>query len=348
MSVHPSFPLSAETTLPDLNFTATRMVMLHEAEEHGLKVLADTDTCVTVETDFGVFHFEATDQGIRAQVAAAKPDWLYVLKESLVEHIEHSVPEVAKNIRWSDTETVGARPPNFHFVAVYSVEKIGTSFLRLRLKAKDFTSFADDAIHFRFVLPPEGLPNIEWPHVAPNGATIWPKGDKAVHKPVYTSRWVDREAGFMDVDIFIHQGGRVSDWAATVAPGTQIGVIGPGGGGVVDTSDIHFFGDETAFPAIARLLESMPSGTKGTATLLAANGAACGYDIAAPDGIALNWLTSEQSDLFQSQALNALKGKPNAYFWYAADKSKVQTIRAAAKTAQRPTNSSYIAAYWSE
>lgn len=348
MSIHPSFPLSAEATLPDLNFAATRMVMLHEAEEHGLKVLEDTDTCVTVETDFGIFHFEATDQGIRAQVAAAKPDWLYMLKESLVEHMEHTVPEVAKNIRWSDANTVGGLPPNFHFVTVQSVQKIGTSFLRLRLKAKDFTSFADDAIHFRFVLPPEGLQDIEWPHVAPNGATIWPKGDKALHKPVYTSRWVDPVAGLMEVDVFIHQGGRISDWAATVAPGTRVGVIGPGGGGVVETSEIHFFGDETAFPAIARLIQNMPADTKGTATLLATNGAACGYDFIAHAGIALTWLNSAQCDVFQADALKILEDKPDAYFWYAADKAKVQVIRAAAKTTERPANSSYIAAYWSK
>lgn len=314
MSIHPSFPLSAETMLPELSFAATRMVMLHEAHEHGLKVLEDTDTCIALETDFGIFHFEATDQGIRAQVAAAKADWLYMLKESLVEHMEHTVPEVARNLRWSDTDTVGGLPPNFHFVTVHSVRKIGTSFLRLRLQAKDFTSFADDAIHFRFVLPPEGLQDIEWPHVAPNGATIWPKGDKAVHKPVYTSRWVDAKAGLMDVDIFIHQGGRLSNWAATVTPGVRIGVIGPGGGGVVEATSVHFFGDETAFPAISRLIQSMPVGTTGSATLLAANGAECGYDIKAPQGIALNWLTSEQSDLFQAQALKMLQEEPDTYF----------------------------------
>lgn len=347
MSIHPNFPLSAETTLPDLNFAAMRMVMLHEAKEHALEVLEDTDTCITLKTDFGIFHFEASKQGIRAEVAAAKLDWLYMLKESLVEHMEHTVPEVAQNIRWSDAETVGSLPPNFHFTTVQSVKKIGRSFLRVRLKGKDFTSFADDAIHFRFVLPPVGLQDIEWPQVAPNGATVWPKGEKALHKPVYTSRWVDPVASLMDVDVFIHEGGRISNWAAAVAPGTRIGVIGPGGGGVLDASQVHFFGDETAFPAIARLLQSLPAETKGTATLLAAEGAACGYDITAPAGVTLSWMTPEQNDLFHTRALKALQDKPDAYFWYAANKEKVQAIRAVEKTAQRPSNNSYIAAYWS-
>ena len=49
-------------------------------------------------------------------------------------------------------------------------------------------------------------------------------------------------------------------------PGDRIGVVGPGGGGLVEAEWYLFAGDETALPAIGRMLEHLPATAKGTAS----------------------------------------------------------------------------------
>lgn len=350
MTVRPEFPFSAKTEVEGLAFAAMRMVMLHEAKEHELPVLENSKDRVTIQLSHGLYSFGATETGISIDVSATKVDWLHTLKDSLLEHLEHSVPDAARGIRWSDSQdagqNAGALPPNFHFVTVQSVEPLGPCFLRLRVKGKDLTSFQEDAIHFRVILPPAGLTDVEWPYLAENGATVWPKGEKALHRPVYTTRWIDHATGLMDFDVFIHEGGRITEWARQVSIGDRVGVTGPGGGGIPKTDQITLFADETGFPAAARVLESLPPSATGMATFLADDPTVCEYPIAAPKGIAMTWLSRNQSDSLGQAALAGLETFKDGFFWMAGEKADVQKVRAAFKEADHDPNRAYIAAYW--
>jgi NADPH-dependent ferric siderophore reductase len=348
MTVRPEFPLTAETTIPGLAFAAMRMVMLHEAREHDLPVLEDNGSCITLQAHYGIYNFTEGAGGIGVTVSAAQPDWLYMLKDAFLEHLAHSVPELAKTIRWSDAVMAGSLPPNFHFVTVQSVKPVGAAFLRVRVRGSDLTSFQEDAIHFRVVLPPAGHGDVEWPYVAENGATVWPKGDKALHRPVYTTRWIDHEAGLMDFDVFLHEGGRVTEWAQNLQPGERVGITGPGGGGVPDTGSILLYADETAFPAAARILEALPADTKGHATFLAEDGAWCAYPVTAPSGVSVTWVSHADGVSLADLALAAWQDLPEHYLWFACEKTDVQRVRAAFKAAGGDASKAYIAAYWSQ
>lgn len=341
------FPLQSDATLPGLTFAAMRSVLLHEAKEHELPVITDTDDRITMKTFYGLISFAAVPGGVTASVSAAKHDRLFTLKESLVEHLQAAAPDVAAAMRWSDGDKVGARPPNFHFAKVLSTTPIGNSFVRVRIKLRDLSSFQDDAIHFRLVLPPEGLDDVEWPYISENGSTVWPKGDKALHRPVYTSLQVDHAAGEMEFDVFVHEGGRVTEWAQNVSPGTQVAVAGPGGGGVPDTSNILIFGDETAFPAIARILEALPKDACGQVTLLAEMGQACGYPFRGPIGVVIRWITAADNLYLADLALEVRKKFPNHFLWFACEKADVLRVRATYKSEGADPTKAYIAAYWS-
>jgi NADPH-dependent ferric siderophore reductase len=348
MTIRPDFSLHAETTLPDLSFPAMRMVMLHEAQEHDLPVIEDTDERVTLETPFGHYSFGAVPGGVTAKVSAAKQDWLFMLKESLVEHLTHFAPDAAAALRWSDAEKAGSLPPNFHFATVQSVRPIGTCFLRVRIKARGLSSFQDDAIHFRIVLPPKGIDDVEWPSVSENGATVWPKGEKALHRPVYTTRWIDHAEGVMDFDVFQHEGGRVSEWASQVEPGTKVAVVGPGGGGIPDTTRILMFADETALPAAARILENLTENSKGHVTVRVEDGPQCAYSLSAPSGISTSWLSPESDQSLADLALAAHDEFPDHFLWFACEKADAQKVRAAFKAKGSDPANAYIAAYWSK
>lgn len=79
----------------------------------------------------------------------------------------------------------------------------------------------------------------------------------------YTLREVDPQSAEVVID-FVHHGdtGLAGPWAAKARPGSELLVIGPGGGYSPDpTADWHLMvGDDAALPAISASLAHVPSG----------------------------------------------------------------------------------------
>lgn len=365
MSISTAFPLEARAELCDVGFSQLRAVMLQQAQAHELKILEDSDSAVSIEvTAFGQYRLAARGSGTVVTITAALPDRLFMLKDGFCDTLAQLLPKAAESLRWtqsaspSQTEVAAPRqpgqppqpqlPPNLHFTTVQSITSIGTAFLRVQVKADDLSSFQDDAIHFRLVLPPEGCSAPEWPSVSASGATLWPKGDKALHRPVYTTRWIDRAAGLMAFDIFLHAGGRATNWVRAAAVGDQLAIAGPGGGGLVQSNKIVLFADETAFPAAARILENLSADSQGQITLVAEQGAACGYPITAPKGVEVIWLTRSEAGDIAERALTARAALPDHFFWFAGEKSTVTPVRTAIKASDPAPGTTYIAAYWSQ
>lgn len=347
----PAYPLHADALLPALPFAAARQSIIAMAREHALPVAADSASAVTVEVPaFGHYSFTARDGGIAVRISAAMQDRLFMLKEGFALHLEEIREGASAALRWSDAAPAGASgalPPNVRFTTVRAVSPVGPAFLRVEVQGTNLESFRDDAIHFRLLLPPAGCAAPQWPHVAENGATVWPKGDAALHRPVYTTRRIDHDTGVMAFDIFLHEGGRATGWARRARPGDRLAIAGPGGGGIPETSRILLFADETALPAAARILESLPPESEGTAVFLSDKGAACGYPVQAPAGVAVTWQCRGVRPGLAEQALAAHAALPGHYLWFAGEKSEVQTLRGGLKHAKPAAANSYIAAYWS-
>ena len=77
----------------------------------------------------------------------------------------------------------------------------------------------------------------------------------------YTPRRYDPQTGELDIDFVLHGEGPAATWAAQAEPGQFLHIAGPRGSMVVpDMFDSYLLiGDETALPAIARRLESLPA-----------------------------------------------------------------------------------------
>jgi NADPH-dependent ferric siderophore reductase len=77
----------------------------------------------------------------------------------------------------------------------------------------------------------------------------------------YTPRRYDPQSGELDIDFVLHGEGPAATWAAQAEPGQFLHIAGPKGSMVVpDMFDSYLLiGDETALPAIARRLESLPA-----------------------------------------------------------------------------------------
>lgn len=108
----------------------------------------------------------------------------------------------------------------------------------------------------------------------------------------YTVRWINMATKEIAIDFVVHgESGLAGPWAAAAAPGDRIIFVGPGGAYKPNPdADWHLFvGDESALPAIARALESLPNDARGH-VYIEADTAADIQSMAKPDGVELNWV----------------------------------------------------------
>jgi len=347
---HADYAHEALADLPGVPFSAMRQMILARASESNFPVLEDTSGRLTVETAHGLVGLRSGRSAETAgMVAARDPRWLFVIKDAVVQQIRLVLPDVADAIRWSDGGAAGTLPPNFQFARVRDVVPLGSVFLRVTLEGEDFSSYGDDAIHFRLVQPPEDA-EPEWPSVAPNGSTRWPDGPGAPHRPVYTARQVDHGANTLVTDVFVHEGGRTTTWARDAMAGGLgrgvVGLVGPAGGGLLDAGRVLIASDETGFPAVARFLENLPEGATGEVLLEAQEGAACDYPVAVPDGMSLRWLARARGERLRDAALEALPRHAGAQLWFAGERGDARALRDAAKAAGWAPKSLRISGFW--
>ncbi|MEM6905031.1 MAG: siderophore-interacting protein [Pseudomonadota bacterium] len=350
-SLPQGFAHGALADLPGVAFAAMRQIILAQAKSSDLKVLEDMEGCLTVETAHGVIGLRPGREAETAgMVAAQDPRWLFVMKNAVISQMQHLMPEVAEAMRWSDGDRAGSLPPNFQFVRVAEIEELGEVFYRVTLEGEDLTTYTDAAIHFRLVQPPTDA-EPAWPAVAPNGSTTWPEGPGAPHNPVYTARSVDHGAKTLVTDVFIHEGGRTTEWVRELQRGERgrrvIGLMGPAGGGLLAADRVLMATDETGFPAAARLLENLPDGATGEVLLEAENGAACAYPIEVPPGFRLRWLSRAEGDHLGNATVAAMADHEGAQIWFAGEKQQARQVREAAKAAGWPSKGLRISGFWS-
>lgn len=183
-------------------------------------------------------------------------------------------------------------------------QQLSPTFLRVTLSGADLGEFADNGFdqRFKLVLPVPGHGLADLP-TGPDWYQRWRALPDERRNPIrtYTVRGVrpaDRE---VDVDIVCHHGtGPAARWAATAAPGDEVGLIGPDAGYPGDHGGVEFrppgsggtvllAGDETAVPAVCAILERLPGDARGEA-LLEVPAPADTLPVAAPAGLRVSWL----------------------------------------------------------
>lgn len=117
------------------------------------------------------------------------------------------------------------------------------------------------------------------------------------HWPVvrtYTVRSFDAAAVELTIDFVVHgDAGVAGPWAAAARPGDEVLLSGAGGGYAParDASYHLFIGDESALPAIAAALDALAPDAVGR-VLVEVHGAASELALAAPEGVAVQWVHS--------------------------------------------------------
>ncbi len=280
---------------------------------------------------FHVWNSKATltpdDTGVTIEISSPEKRLLQTLQGSLTELFE----ECLLCPKWEQV-AAGALAPGLSLMEVASVTRRSPGFTRVRLEGDDAARFAVGSFHFRLLIPRRGRPPC-WPHIAESGRTVWPEGDDALHKPVYTT--VAHGDNWLEFDIFRHPGSPTSDWAAEDPVGRTVGIIGPGGGGCPESDQLFLFGDETALPAIIRMLQAAPG--KVRAFVQAGHHDLC--ELLHDPRVAV---VENLNDALESAELCE-----GAYVWFAghADRARAARVHLAARGLSKRDFTA--AAYWS-
>ncbi|WP_353472804.1 siderophore-interacting protein [Salipiger sp. H15] len=280
--------------------------------------------------------------GFAVEIAAEDELPLHQCRETVIYLLDHLLPEAGARMSWSGVAEART-PPNFHFATVLSTRRITPNFLRLEMACDGIAALSEGGMHFSLLLPPEGS-SPRWPELTEQGRTIWPDGACALHRAAYTFVWLDAAAGRFAFDIFEHEGGRTTDWARRAAPGETVGIMGPGGGDFPQAECLLLAGDETALPAIRRILEHSPTTRRGT-VLIETGSEGDRPELPLPPGMSLRWIPREGGGL-EAALAEVTEIEDGQHVWLAAEKSVVRAAKAQFKALGLPRELGYFSAYW--
>jgi NADPH-dependent ferric siderophore reductase len=174
---------------------------------------------------------------------------------------------------------LASEPWVFARVAVERIVDVSPTFRRFALRPDEPGVLADPGFDQRIKLVPPSPQGIERMPTDPDWYAAWralPQHERPPFR-TYTVRGVDD--GALLVDFALHgPDGPAARWATNAALGDELLVLGPhaahpGPHGGVDfvpparTAHHLLAGDETAAPAIARILEQLPADARGTAVV---------------------------------------------------------------------------------
>ncbi|MCF1494525.1 siderophore-interacting protein [Agrobacterium vitis] len=280
--------------------------------------------------------------GLRLTLRANNRERLFLLQEVVDKRLDQAGIELDR--RWSLND-LGGSPPNLAFTEVDVVTRLSPSYYRVRLRGTDLSRFFRDGLHFRILFGPDSHRG-EWPAIGSTGRIEWPGGIASWHRPVYTARVIDSLRGTMEFDIFSHEGGRVTEWCRALRQGDDVAIMGPSGEWYPHAKWLALFGDETALPAIARILEERPAGSVGSATILVSDKGDI-QDLKKPGQVEVNWLVRGGSRSLIDAVLELDIPQTDRFVWFAGERSECNSVRRVLLERGVDKSEMRTASYWS-
>lgn len=173
-----------------------------------------------------------------------------------------------------------------YVVRVVASEPLGSSFRRVTLRGGDLHEFGvagyDQRVKLLLPKPGRTVDDVPEGH---DWYARWQRMPDEVRPAMrtYTVRAHRAASAEMDIDLVLHGvaggvAGPAASWAATAAPGDTVALLGPDRPGTgrmwgrewappTHTGKLLLAGDETAVPAVAAIVESLPRDARGIVCL---------------------------------------------------------------------------------
>lgn len=312
------------------------------------------DGVSTVQTPFGRGVLNPSSGALHIRLDAKDQAGLETMRAFLASHILEFAEDEAVLVRWRGGVAVGATPTDFRIARLKSAIDLTPRMRRLTFAGADFARFDNpNELHVRLYFPPAGLKEPEWPRLGVDGRIVWPPDDRRPSTRYYTIRRIDAERGEIEIDFVIHaDAGPGSIFAEEARPGAVCGVAGPLGRSIRPSKRYLLAGDETALPAIARILETLPRNSAGSAYVEIADERERA-DIRKPEGFDLHWLIRDGAAPGTTDLLgDAVKASPeltrsDLFVWAACEAKTAEAVRNHLRSAiGLPREQHLVVAYW--
>ncbi|MCZ4353994.1 siderophore-interacting protein [Roseovarius aestuarii] len=312
------------------------------AQQIGLQA-EDSDEGVSIRFRLGQINLSGTAVQTQVELTSESASSLQLLRDLVAERMT----EAGLTPEWS-TKAVSSQPANMSMTTVVEVRPLTPSYTRVVIEGPDLARFDEGGFHFRLLFGPEGA---GWPYLDNAGITQWPGGSKAWHRPVYTTRSIETQPDGLTriaFDVFLHDGGRVTEWCRSLTVGTQMAVTGPGGGrGAVPAAWVCLIGDETAVPVIARMLKDLPETTKGAAVLFVPDAGDI-QDLPHPRDVQIEWKLRGGDATPLGSLQDAILPNQDRFVFFAAERKEVIAARGYLIDNGLDKGEFQCAAYWTD
>ena len=122
--------------------------------------------------------------------------------------------------------------------------------------------------------------------------------------------------------------------------------MGPGGGWLPEKSWLGLYGDETALPAIARMLAAAAPDSTGVAVIVISH-ANDVQVLGHPEGVSVKWLLrGRDASLIDELKALQLPEDQQRFVWFAGEKREVEAARKHLATLGLRKSEWQAAAYW--
>ncbi|WP_421577750.1 DUF2218 domain-containing protein [Shinella sp. M31] len=325
--------------------------MLDEICEHFIEHadVERTGDLALLKSNVGLAHIRIDTGRLLIDLDCPTAEALQMSRTILAEHLFYFAEDQPFELTWSEPTSLSALP-NLHEVTVVSSEDVTPHMRRVIFSCADVSPFIGGDMHVRLLVPPKGKAPV-WPGFREDGRIAWPEGEDALLVRVYTIRAVDAGRGELWIDFLQHPAPGVAtpgaDFARDAQPGDVAALLGPGGGDLPSAESILFIGDESALPAIARIVAEMPAGTRMQA-IIEVQDAAEEQPLPSNGMLDVRWLhRSTATGSLLEEAKNAIATLDEGTFvWAACEKDDIRAIRASLKARQHDRKKMYVAWYW--
>lgn len=316
------------------------------------------ETSARLVLSFGEADVEWDDETVSFDVRSEDETGLAFMKYSIAEHVLEFLDKggIRPNIVWQGDGTAGRPLPFFREMRVIEVSNVTPNMRRVRLGGENLQRFSHGGLHIRLLFPQKGVAKPQWPVMGEDGRPVWPDGEARLDTRVYTIRNIDPPAGWVDIDMVVHGDdcdAPGSGWAVNVQPGDIVGMTGPGGGDASEAKWYLLAGDETALPAIGRILEELPEGAKAVVRVEIAN-AAEQQNLVSRADVDLQWLhrngaPAGTTTLLQDavRAVEFPQDEKDIYVWAGCEFNAFRAIRTYMRKERGVAKDRHlVVAYW--
>lgn len=301
-----------------------------------------------------------TNERVKIEVKSSDKADLEILKYSIAEYIleVYKQEKIQQKIEWEGDGRAGSPLSFLRIMRVISACNITPHMRRIRLAGENIERFSKNGLHVRLLLPPLGGTKPHWPVMGADGRPKWPEGDHKLIARVYTIRNINAAEGWVEIDIVTHADDNLycpgAHFASSAKRGDIVGMMGPGGGSVAAGADWYLLaGDETALPAIGRILENLPASAKASVRIEIDN-AAEQQELKSDAELDLQWLFRNGAKagttklLYESlRAINYPDIDSNLFIWVGCEFSAFRAIRNFLQKEKRiPKSKQLVVAYW--